>query len=734
MLQHALAYALKGWMVFPLHTPTQEGKCSCRKDCKNVGKHPRWWRSIMEHGNKEATTDPERIKTWWGLWPDANIGVRTGQDSGFFMVGPDGEQGIADLASLEAQFGHLPDTAVARSGGGGRHYLFRHPGFRVTNARNHRDTKIDIRGDGGLFVAAPSLHKSGQRYAWEAEREIAEAPAWLLDWIKEPPPPPRPARNYWAPTLSIERRAMALLNKCVGPAVSGQNGHNVTYKGACALVLGYNLSPQDAYELFARWNETCDPPWSEKELWHKLNDANKEQGPRGYLLRNDVADEVVCLDTLIANISKSPEKEESVEDLGIPDDPHEFPYDVLDGIDGFIGAVIKHNLETAMYPQPILAFSGALALMSVLTGRKVAGDYGTRTNCYIIGLAYSGAGKERARQVNDEILFRAGGEKMIGNEGAASSAGLISAIEASPAILFQIDEINDLLATMKNPGKSPYLFGVGTELKKLYTKSKGLYKGNAYADITKAKVIDQPHAVVYGTAVSNGFWQSLTIENVTEGLLGRFMVFDAANYVRRRKVKEAPVAKDTIDWAKWWIDLKPAGGNLADEHPTPHEAVYDKDAEARLDEHLDAIAVKRDGEELSRAAIWSRAGEKTSKLALLFACSNAIGLPIRVTLKDVDRAIRVNNWLTRKMLRKAHDHVSENEQEGKVKRVMRILQKKMTMSEFVRKTQWLRLFERRDILQDLIQNGMILPEIKQGKTKPTTFLHAVTSERSVPDH
>src|SRR5262245_4694871 len=135
LLDHALAYAAKGWMVFPLHTPdnTPSG-CSCYTQhlpkCGRgqIGKHPRYVKRFMEHGNKEATTDPERIRLWWHFWPDANIGIRTGQDSGFFMLGPDGPQGIQDLAALEAKHAALPPTAVARSGGGGQHYLFRHPG------------------------------------------------------------------------------------------------------------------------------------------------------------------------------------------------------------------------------------------------------------------------------------------------------------------------------------------------------------------------------------------------------------------------------------------------------------------------------------------------------------------------------------------------------------------------------------------------------------------------------
>ena len=50
--------------------------------------------------------------------------------------------------------------------------------------------------------------------------------------------------------------------------------------------------------------------------------------------------------------------------------------------------------------------------------------------------------------------------------------------------------------------------------------------GTVFAQ-AETPVIDQPHAVVYGTSVPGPFWASMSHENVTEGLLGRFLPFES---------------------------------------------------------------------------------------------------------------------------------------------------------------------------------------------------------------
>ncbi|MDJ0288209.1 MULTISPECIES: bifunctional DNA primase/polymerase [Bacillus] len=160
----AIAYASKlNWSVFPLHTPN--GKlCSCHNpNCQSVGKHPR-----TKNGLKAASTNLEVIREWWEKWPEANIAIATGQESGFVVLDVDprhGGEGSLDL--LKNQYGSLPNTIEAITGGGGRHILFKNPG-QVKNKTNILPG-LDVRGEGGYIVVSPSLHACGKRYEGRAE-------------------------------------------------------------------------------------------------------------------------------------------------------------------------------------------------------------------------------------------------------------------------------------------------------------------------------------------------------------------------------------------------------------------------------------------------------------------------------------------------------------------------------------------------------------------------------------
>lgn len=195
-LAAALGYAARGWRVFPLHSPTRSGGCTCgRADCTNIGKHPR-----TAHGLKDASSATSVLRIWWGQqWRRANIAIVTGKRSGLVVLDVDPRHGgQAALTRIQEQCGPLPETLKVATGGGGEHWYFQHPGGDLlirTGARVAGLAGLDVRGDGGYVVAPPSWHASGARYDWVDESTpIATLPDWLLDVLMKPPEIPAESR------------------------------------------------------------------------------------------------------------------------------------------------------------------------------------------------------------------------------------------------------------------------------------------------------------------------------------------------------------------------------------------------------------------------------------------------------------------------------------------------------------------------------------------------------------
>jgi putative DNA primase/helicase len=188
-LEAALFYANQGWKVFPLHSVKPNGSCSCHKgaNCDRKGKHPKWHEELLPNGLKDATDDIDLIRQWWSLWPDANIGIATGATSGIIVIDGDGEEGKRSIKELIQEHGELPQTAMQKTGSGGLHILFKHPGWFVQNSVKKLAPGIDVRGDGGYIVVPPSNHVSGHNYQWiyhPKDAGMADVPKWLADMLQ----------------------------------------------------------------------------------------------------------------------------------------------------------------------------------------------------------------------------------------------------------------------------------------------------------------------------------------------------------------------------------------------------------------------------------------------------------------------------------------------------------------------------------------------------------------------
>jgi hypothetical protein len=210
ILTAALAYAARGVAVFP-----------ARPDQKSSYKS-------AEYSDGRAwgmTRDAGEICRDFMRWPKARIGIPTGAGNRIIVIETDtpqghGVDGAITLAELEAKHGPLPVTLQAISPSGSIHRYFRHPGpdSKIKTTASELGAGIDVRGDGGMVIAPPSVNLDGRAYRWINRNPIAAMPAWLVDLTREKPRPApsisqRAVAGIWRPFNDPNRYGMAALDR-----------------------------------------------------------------------------------------------------------------------------------------------------------------------------------------------------------------------------------------------------------------------------------------------------------------------------------------------------------------------------------------------------------------------------------------------------------------------------------------------------------------------------------------
>lgn len=242
MLAAALAFADRGWRIFPVKAGT---------------KVPR-----TANGFHDATTDAATIREWWDGKPHLNIGLATGAASGVWALDIDGEPGAASLMDLEQRHGELPETAVFRTPRGGRQYLFAlsalPPGVSITSSVGILPG-VDVRGDGGYSVVPPSSRPEGP-YAWISTAPIADPPEWLLELVTKA----RPAIAAGGPVALEELTVQAVTFREHPGAGEGQRNKEAARLAGCELAKG---TPAATVLVDAiAWAGRCRPAMDLDEL------------------------------------------------------------------------------------------------------------------------------------------------------------------------------------------------------------------------------------------------------------------------------------------------------------------------------------------------------------------------------------------------------------------------------------------------------------------------------------
>jgi hypothetical protein len=623
----------------------------------------------------------------------ANIGIILGEPSGWLI---DVDLDCPEAIDLAGQYLPATGAKTGRPGAVDSHWWYYAPG---TETAKHTDPVtnemlVELRSTGLQTVVGPSLHPDdGSQYEiLRGEPAIVAAPmlAACVEALAKrvieqrhgslpakPSASPIPAAlsNGGSPASphDVERRALAYLDK-LPPAISGQGGHAATYTAATVLVHGFEIDPERALTLLLdHYNPRCEPPWTEKELRHKVTSAatKPHNQPRGWLLHQDrepPPDAGVDISTLVRQAAETTQpaaparinERDAADPMAAATDPGPVPDELL-RIPGFVSEVMDLSLQAAPYPNVPLAFCGAVALQAFLGGRKVRDPADNRTNLYIIGLAYASSGKDFPRKVNAATLHAVGLTEGLG-ESFASGEGLQDSLHGSPCMLFQTDEIDGLLQSINKAKDARYENILGTLLK-MYSSSNSFYPMRRKAGQQLAGTIEQPCLVIYGTAIPTEYYSALSERMLTNGFFARSIIVDAACRGAGQEPGDFRPTPRIQETAQFWANFNPGKGNLEKFYPTPRIVPYSDDAKTLL---IDARKTCEAEYKLAESrgdpvgtTVWGRTSEHIRKLALIYA----ISVNHREPSIDASAARWATEFMmhqTRRMLFMAQGHVAAN--------------------------------------------------------------------------
>ena len=355
--------------------------------------------------------------------------------------------------------------------------------------------------------------------------------------------------------------------------------------------------------------------------------------------------------------------------------------DKLLSLPGFIDDVVKLSMQSAPYPNRVLSFTGALALLAFLVGRKVQDKRDNRSNIYLIALADSGTGKDHPRKVNFNIAFRAGVAGAIG-DAFASGEGLEDALFMHPSMLFQADEFDCIFNTLKY-SKDNRAESINEKLLKFYGASNTIYPLRKKASAKKkdgtvheiAHIVN-PNLVLLGTAIPQYFYESLSRRVLENGLVARCIIVEAGKRGEAGNPQSITPSDSLIRAATYLANLD-VNGNLTNEYPkpliiteTPEATAALREVQQECDRRYNFYEAQNEG---AAKALWARAHEKVCKLAMLHGISSNVYNPL-ITDKSVKWAWKFIDHLTQRMLYMADRYVYENIFDEKCQRAIRKLQ------------------------------------------------------------
>ena len=441
-------------------------------------------------------------------------------------------------------------------------------------------------------------------------------------------------------------------------------------------------------------------------------------------------------------ITDSPSESDDDSHEEVDDCPENFPKHLLN-VPGFVGELAQYINSVSHVDQPTYALAAALAFQALLCAQNVKDPTGIRTNPYIIVAGRSASGKDKGREVIKKIFTQLVNTpkcklerhyKPLHHfiESVASYQALIKRLKRNHGVLLWLwDELGKELASWTKD-RSANLSGVKTELMRLYTSADSIYVPHAKASSDpkeeEADAIQQPNLVLYGTAESETLFNAFSISELTDGLVGRLMIFEGNDQAdRTQQTKQIPIPESILETTDWWLEKRVT--TINQEIPKPVIVPVTDEAEAVFEQFLHIQ--KQLQYDRVKTTLWGRAQQQARQFALIYACSANKDNPV-IDKNAAEWAYELVSYLIKRKIHIADRHVADSEFDRQQKEILRYIESCGGIcfhTDLYRKFQRLEKRRREDIIINLEETGAIKKDWQKKKNNRQVALCYVLIKR-----
>lgn len=459
LLNDAIEYAELGLSVVPVRR-------------QEKFPHVKW----TEFQNRRATE--EELEAWWEQWPDANVGFITGAISNVVVIDADTPERVKWLRE------NFPTSVFQATGrdSGGLHGFYRPNGQPVKTIAGLLPG-VDIKGDGGFSVLAPSVHRSGRLYALEytpgfdSWDDLADFPYNIF-----------PAEKQLEIKPPVTR----------GVVVQGARNETLTRLAGRYCKMGHDYD--QVVMLCSHDNATYSPPLPACDVERICKSIH------GRDHKSDTDCEVMT----------ATDVEKQGLSLNIPDNLI-CPGGLIDlGVEGMLDAGIQ-DIPQFYMPVILSHIANAIAGKIVFSGIWPL--------FYNVKIAGSSTGKSRSDKILKSIIEkRSDFENFYGPNKPASGPGILTGLQGNPQQLMILDEMQSLF---KRYGiNDPIGDGKREALLELYSEAGSVIK-KTYGSTKNSFEILQPCLNILGNTTL-GIFDSIKTDDFASGLIPRvdFWCFD----------------------------------------------------------------------------------------------------------------------------------------------------------------------------------------------------------------